>query len=88
MAKFKLCPRCELNWIKAEEELCEVCKAQLTNEVDIFQEICPICEVNFVEPGKKYCKECEEHLKQNKKNDDDSSEDRDDNPVSVIETET
>ena len=57
MAKFKLCPRCELNWIKAEEELCEVCKAQLTNEVDIFQEICPICEVNFVEPGKKYCKE-------------------------------
>ena len=45
MAKFKLCPRCELNWIKAEEELCEVCKAQLTNEVDIFQEICLIYDI-------------------------------------------
>ena len=29
MGKYKKCPRCELNWIPIEEELCEVCKAEL-----------------------------------------------------------
>ena len=27
--KFKKCPRCELNYILVEEELCDVCKAEL-----------------------------------------------------------
>ena len=29
MAKYKKCPRCELNWIKEDEDLCDVCKAEL-----------------------------------------------------------
>ena len=26
---YKKCPRCELNWIKDDEDLCDVCKAEL-----------------------------------------------------------
>ena len=85
MAKFKKCPRCELNWIKEDEEFCEVCRAQLNNEVDIFQEICPMCEVNFIEQGKKYCKECEEILKQSKKKK--SSREYEDKEKDDIDTE-
>ena len=28
MPKYKLCPRCELNYITEDEDLCDVCKAQ------------------------------------------------------------
>ena len=61
MPKYKICPRCELNYIKEDQDLCDVCKAQLNNS-DIFEEeeeeICPLCNQNFVEPGEKYCAEC------------------------------
>ena len=76
MPKYKLCPRCELNYIKEDEELCDVCKAQLNNS-DIFEEeeeeLCPICGQNFVEPGEKYCAECLEK-RARKSSDDDSQE--------------
>ena len=76
LPKYKICPRCELNYIKEDEDLCEVCKAQLSNS-DIFEEeeeeICPLCNQNFVEPGEKYCAEClEKRSRANK--DDDSQE--------------
>ena len=29
MAKYTLCPRCELNYILEGEEYCDVCKAEL-----------------------------------------------------------
>ena len=35
MGKYKKCPRCELNWISIDEELCEVCKAELGKESKI-----------------------------------------------------
>ena len=58
MAKYKKCPRCELNWIPVEEELCEVCKAELgkassislieDDEDGAYEEerVCPVCKVN------------------------------------------
>ena len=29
VGKYKKCPRCELNYILSEEDLCPVCKAEL-----------------------------------------------------------
>ena len=78
MPKYKLCPRCELNYIPEDEELCDVCKAQLNNSEDFFvedeEEICPLCGQNLVEPGEKYCAECLEKRANGNISDDDSPE--------------
>ena len=29
MGAYKKCPRCDLNWIKQDEDYCPVCKAEL-----------------------------------------------------------
>lgn len=69
MGKYKKCPRCELNWIPTEEELCEVCKAELSkaskislleddDELGYEERICPICKVNFLEPDEDICATC------------------------------
>lgn len=63
MAKYKRCPRCELNWIPEEEEYCDVCKAELkiggaSLLEDEEEELCPVCHVNYLEPGEKICSYC------------------------------
>lgn len=68
MAKFKKCPRCDLNYILTEEELCEICKKELAgvsfgdiDEADEeLDEICPICRVNFLEENETICPACAE----------------------------
>ena len=62
MAKYKKCPRCELNYIKVEEDYCPVCKAEmkLTND-DSYNddlELCPVCGSNFVSIDQVMCDEC------------------------------
>ena len=85
MGKYKKCPRCELNWIPTEEELCEVCKAELgkaskiclledDDDIEEEERICPVCKVNYLEPGEEICAECREEQAssaQNKLDDDD-----------------
>lgn len=70
MANYILCPRCELNFIDADEqEFCEVCIKELSgakNFVDTFEdeegademELCPICGENYMHYGEKMCDEC------------------------------
>ena len=65
MGKYIKCPRCELNWIKEEEEYCDVCKAELGMEGFSLLEddeedemICPYCHINYLENGEKMCAEC------------------------------
>ena len=70
MANYILCPRCELNFIDADEqEYCEVCVKELTggkNFVDAFEdeenaeemELCPICGENYMRYGEKMCEDC------------------------------
>ncbi len=70
MGKYKKCPRCELNWIVDEEELCEVCKAEmgkaskislLEDDDDIIglgERICPICKVNYLDADEDICQSC------------------------------
>ena len=65
MGKYIKCPRCELNWIKEEDEYCDVCKAEMGVEGFTLLEddeedemICPYCHVNYLENGEKMCSEC------------------------------
>ena len=85
MAKYKKCPRCELNWIPVEEELCEVCKAELgkASSISLLEDdedgaydeerICPVCKVNYLADDEDVCAECRLKQKTEKaeKSDDD-----------------
>ncbi len=70
MARYILCPRCELNFIDADEqEYCEICIKELSGEktfTDDFEaeeiveetELCPVCGENYMAFGEKMCEEC------------------------------
>ena len=70
MARYIICPRCELNFIDADEqEYCEVCVKEMSGErtfADGFDteenaeetELCPICGENYMVLGEKMCEEC------------------------------
>ena len=70
MARYIICPRCELNFIDADEaEYCEVCLKEMSGEktfADDFDaeenmeetELCPICGENYMVLGEKMCEEC------------------------------
>ena len=63
MARYIICPRCELNFIDADEqEYCEVCIKEMSGEktfADDFDaeenmeetELCPICGENYMVLG-------------------------------------
>lgn len=86
MAKYKKCPRCELNWIPVEEDLCEVCKAELgkASSISLIEDddesaygeerICPVCKVNYLSDDEDICSVCklaEMNKKAEKSEDDD-----------------
>lgn len=64
MGKYIKCPRCELNWILAENEYCDVCKAELGMEGFTLLEdeddemLCPVCGINYIDRGEKMCADC------------------------------
>ncbi|MBR2023532.1 MAG: hypothetical protein IJ996_03350, partial [Clostridia bacterium] len=70
MARYVLCPRCELNFIDADErEFCEVCIKELSGEKTISDgfeaeetieetELCPVCGEHYMAFGEKMCDEC------------------------------
>ncbi len=69
MARYIICPRCELNFIDADErEYCEVCEKELagdTSYVDELEdesgeemELCPLCGDMYMKVGQKMCEEC------------------------------
>lgn len=62
---FIKCPRCELNYIREEEQYCSVCKREMKGEShdDPF-ELCSICNENPVMPGKDVCYLCYKEMTQ------------------------
>lgn len=70
MARYIICPKCELNFIDADEqEFCDVCLKLLKGEKtfsDDFDaeengeemELCPVCGENYMTYGEKMCEEC------------------------------
>lgn len=63
--KYKKCPRCGLNYIKWDEELCLVCKDEINGKRSIFDEedmesvLCPYCEKNYMGIDDVMCEKCE-----------------------------
>ena len=70
MAKYVICPRCELNFIDEEvQEYCEVCLKEMSGErtfsdgLDAEEgmeemELCPVCGENYMPFSEKMCEEC------------------------------
>ncbi len=81
---FIKCPRCELNYIKEEEQYCSVCKREMKGEVheDPF-ELCSICNENPVMPGKDVCKDCYKEMTQQQGLHDDTMDDNEPTDVSL-----
>ena len=67
MAKYKKCPRCELNYILEGEDYCYVCKSEMKHhneneESDLLDiedmELCPMCGQNYISEDQTMCDEC------------------------------
>ena len=74
MAKYVLCPRCELNYMQEGEEYCDVCKAELKlgpglvfavdeDEADSGEKLCPICKRAYIAEDEDMCEQCREDRK-------------------------
>lgn len=89
MARYVICPRCELNFIDADEqEFCEVCLKELSGERTFAEgleaeenteemELCPICGENYMIYGEKMCEECKkksEYEEENLEEDEDKED--------------
>ena len=85
---FIKCPRCELNYIREEEQYCSVCKREMKGEVheDPF-EMCSICNENPVMPGKDVCPMCYKEMNQQQGLRDDSADESDTTPDVSIDME-
>ena len=72
--KYKKCPRCGLNYILLNEELCKVCLDEMAGRKSIFDDdgdsdfICPYCEKNVMDIDDVMCAEC--RAKRSKKGND------------------
>jgi hypothetical protein len=84
MGEYMKCPRCDLNWIKQDQGLCDVCKAELKMDgatllVDELEDedlvLCPICKQNYMNPQDEMCEQCmAEHSDKNEIRDNDGDE--------------
>lgn len=85
MGKYKKCPRCELNYIPQDEEMCDVCKSELGMKTDIVLlddiidddeplKLCPVCKTAYIGLDEEMCENCLSHEKEmeepNEDNDD------------------
>ena len=63
--RFIKCPRCELNYIRPEEQFCSVCRSEMRGdrEEDPF-ELCSVCGENPCMPGKDVCQACYKEMTQ------------------------
>ncbi len=65
MAKFKKCPRCDINYIPIDQEYCEICTAEMKG-IKVYSEdfdelepgLCPKCKQNYLNDGEKICASC------------------------------
>ena len=62
---FIKCPRCELNYIREEEQFCSVCRREMRGEnQEDSVELCSVCGENPVMPGKDVCFSCYKEMAQ------------------------
>ncbi len=62
--KYKKCPRCGLNYILIDEEICKVCKDELEHKPSLFDAdteeewLCPFCYRNKIGFDEVMCAQC------------------------------
>lgn len=76
--KYNRCIRCELNYINTNEQICDICKKEMSGdyiseECIVEDNICPFCEKNSLISGEEMCATCRN--KKNKKEDSDLEKD-------------
>ena len=87
MGKYKKCPRCELNYMLQEEEMCDICKAELGLDSrivlldDIIDDeeplkLCPVCKTSYIGLDEDMCENCISNYK--RAEDSELDEDNDD----------
>lgn len=101
--QYVLCPRCELNYIKAKEKYCAVCKVAmgladpntlLPDEEEVgLEKLCPVCHVNYIGEDEEICflcqKEKEERAAEESKSEWDALEtdEEDGAPIGILPLE-
>lgn len=56
---LRKCPKCELNYIKDDQSMCDVCAKALKSAVFMDDaDICPNCGERTVASGKEFCSVC------------------------------
>ena len=74
MGKYKKCPRCDLNYMLQDEEMCDICKAELGLDSqivlldDIIDEeeplkLCPVCKTSYIGLEEDMCENCMSNYK-------------------------
>lgn len=73
MAKYVLCPRCELNYMLDTEDYCDVCKAELKlgpqlifaldEDAETGEKLCPVCKRNYISEDENMCEQCRDDNK-------------------------
>ena len=69
MGKYKKCPRCELNYIPQDEEMCDVCKSELGMATKLLMiddiidddeplKLCPVCKTAYIGMDENMCENC------------------------------
>ncbi|MDR0696904.1 MAG: zinc ribbon domain-containing protein [Christensenellaceae bacterium] len=64
MAKYRKCPRCEVNYITDQNEYCDICLAEMSGlvlNIDVEEdelELCAKCHQNYVADGERFCESC------------------------------
>ena len=79
--KLKKCPRCELNYVKGDDELCRVCQQKQKRDDESKRErveMCPTCGTRVALKGKELCAVC---LKEQQKMSDYTPIEADEEPV-------
>ena len=67
------CPRCDLNYMNDTDEMCVVCRRELSGESERFEvlEMCSECGENPVVPGHELCASCLKELSRRSVSEDD-----------------
>lgn len=73
MPRYIKCPRCDLNYIEEDKELCEVCLAERQGrhlrfaDIDEFDtddteatKLCPLCGENYISLSDSCCEDCKD----------------------------
>ncbi len=86
MAKYKKCPRCDLNYILEDEEMCDVCKSELglDSKIVLLDDIidddeplklCPVCKTSYIGLDEEMCESCLANFKREEQGDLDDNDD-------------